>query len=303
MDEPSTTPPQEPQQPEPSADVPPPLPVTGLPESQVVWVTNAPLPMDAVPLEDHAAQPLLSSSPPADPWAHRRGEPRVFAFLWTIYVLLAVAGSILWVARFADVSPNSFSPAARIMLVVIAIGATVLWPMVRLSQASPRGRAVSHIFADTLVVLLPIQLVVWPLIVLAAWPFTIVLAVAATLAAWVALCGGLLAIALSGRPATRPGDAALGARSFWMIVILLVVGAAPLTTFGFQAARTPMPAWLAMLSPLTAIPTISGTGMTGPQSPVTPLEMQIVAFTAIIAAGLWLVAGVRSMLGKHPEPA
>lgn len=227
----------------------------------------------------------------------------MFAFLWTLYVLLAVAGSILWVARFADVSPSSFSPAARIMLVVIAIGATVLWPMARLSQASPRERAVSHVFADLLVVLLPIQLVVWPLVVLAAWPFAIVLAVAATLAAWVALSGGLLAIALSGRAATAPGDGALRSRSLWMVAILLAVGAAPLAGLAFQAARSPMPPWLAMLSPLTAIPMISGTGMSGPQSPVTSLEVRLVALTAMVASGFWLMAGVRSMLGKHPEAA
>jgi hypothetical protein len=189
------------------------------------------------------------------------------------------------------------------MLVVVAVGATILWPMVRLSQASPRGRAVSHIFADMLVVLLPIQLVVWPLVVLAAWPFTIVLGVSATLAAWVALSGGLLAIALSGRPASGPGDASLAARSFWMIIILLVVCAAPLAGLAFQAARAPMPSWLSMLSPLTAIPMISGTGMSGPQNPVTPLEIQLIISTAIIAACLWAGAGVRGMLGNRTEPA
>ena len=30
---------------------------------------------------------------PEDPWAHRRGEPRVFAFLWTMFLFGATAAT------------------------------------------------------------------------------------------------------------------------------------------------------------------------------------------------------------------
>ena len=307
MDQTPTTPPSDPHaQPPPlplpeSVPLPEPLPA----HPDVVWITTPAIAMDAAPshVSPPEPRPPDQAAPIADPWAHRRGEPRLFAFFWLIYILIAIVGSVLWVSQVTIVSASSFSPAARIMLVVVAVGATILWPMVRLSQASPRARAISHVFADTLVVLFPIQLIVWPLVVLAAWPFTIVLAIAATLAAWVALCGGLLAIALSGQPAVRPGDASLAARSFWMIVILLCVCAAPLIGLAFQAARAPMPSWLSMLSPLTAIPMISGTGMSGPQNPVTPLEIQLIVSTAILAAAFWAVAGVRSLLGNRAEAA
>ena len=87
-----------------------------------------------------------------------------------------------------------------------------------------------------------------------------------------------------------------------LVPALLIAGAAPLAALALRAARSPIPAWLDMLSPLTAIPVISGTGMTGPQSPVTPLEIQLIVLTAIVAAALWLIAALRSNLGNPPEP-
>lgn len=217
-------------------------------------------------------------------------------------MLLAVLGSIVWVARFGDVTGGaggSFGPAARIMLVVVGIGATVLWPMVRMSQASPAGSVISHVCADLLVVLGPIQLVVWPLVVLAGWPVGIVAAVDAVLAAWAALCGGLLAIAMVGSRATRPGEAALLARSVWMMVITLVVLMVPVAVLLRRGGAGGTPEWLAMLSPVTAIPRIAGSGTAGPQDPVTGLEIRMICATAGVAAGVWVVAWVREMLGKR----
>ena len=243
------------------------------------------------------------SGRPIDPWAHRRGEPRVFAFLWTVYILLAVGGSILWVARFAAVSGGGFSsPAARIMLVVIAIGATVLWPMVRLSQASPRAGALGHVLADTIIVLVPIQLVLWPLVALASWPLRVVGGVAADLTAWVALTGGLLAIALTGPPATSSDDPALGRRTLWMFTLLVLVGWAPLVLLGLHPARVWV-GWLPMLSPFTAIPALTGTGVSGPQSPVSGLEYRMIVLIGMAAAGTWLLASVRAVLGKWRNTA
>ena len=252
------------------------------------------------------AIPSLAADPfapvrPIDPWAHRRGEPRVFAFLWTVYVLLAVGGSILWVARFAAVSGGGFSsPAARIMLVVVAIGATVLWPMVRLSQASPRAGALGHVLADTIIVLVPIQLVLWPLVALAGWPLGVVGAVAADLTAWVALSGGVLGIALCGRRATNPSDAELASRSIWMLALLVLVGWGPLAMLGLRSARAGWPAWLPISSPLTGISSLTGTAVSGPQIPVTSVEYRMILATGGVAAGAWLLA---SCSGGGWQPA
>lgn len=239
----------------------------------------------------------------ADPWAHRRGEPRVFAFLWTMYVLLAVAGSILWVSRFASVTAGTYGPAARIMLVVVAVGATILWPMVRLSQASPRRGAVSHVLADALIVLMPSQLVLWPLYVLANWPLNIVAGVAGVLAAWIVLVGGVLALALGGRAATEPGDAALTGRTIWMGVILALVCAAPAAMLVAGAGRHAVPGWLPMLSPLSAIPRLTGAGLAGPQNPVTAIQWELIGGVGGAGFVLWFVAFVRSVLGGRREQA
>ncbi len=240
---------------------------------------------------------------PADPWAHRRGEPRLFALGWTIYVLIAVAGSILWVARFASVSAGSYGPAARIMLVVVALGATVLWPMVRLSQMSPRGSVVGHVLADVFVILLPIQFVLWPLVVLANWPLVIVAGVAAMIAAWVMLSGGLQACALSGAPVVEPRDPRLAARSLWMAVIVIAVGLGPMCSLGLAFANRPSPAWLPMISPLTGIPALTGVGLSGPQGPISIGQWESIGVVAAVGVVLWVVAWIRSALGRTRRAA
>jgi len=237
-----------------------------------------------------------------DPWAHRRGEPRVFAFLWTVYVMLAVGGSVLWASRFAALA-SSFGPAARVMLVVLAVGATVLWLMVRLSQASPARAAAAHVLTDCAIILTPVQLVLWPLAVLAGWPLGVVAAIAALMAAWTLLVGGVLAIALGGTRASAPGEMVLLARTAWMLVILALVGWAPLVMASLGSASTPAPVWLAPLSPLTAIPALTGKGISGPQVPVTQMEWRAIGGTAIAAGIAWVLAFVWSMLGRHRDRA
>jgi hypothetical protein len=251
---------------------------------------------------EHPPSPRTNTGAP-DPWAHRRGEPRVFAFFWTVYVLLAVAGSILWVARFAAVSAGSYGPAARVMLIAIAIGATVLWPMVRLCQASPRGSVPAHILADVLVVLLPVQFVLWPLIILAGWPAAIVAGVAAQLFAWVAMSGGFLAIGLSGTHAEAPGDPRLLARAGWMAAILLVVGAGPLMALIYGLGHRAAPEWLSMMSPLTGIPAVTGRGLSGPEAPISAMQWRCITLIAAAAAGVWILAGLRDWLGHRPKRA
>src|SRR5262249_53298101 len=135
-----------------------------------------------------------------DIWAHRRAEPRLFAFLWSVYVLIAVMGSILWLARMPAGSTGAssmYSPAARTLLVVIAAGITVLWPMTRLSQAAPERDPVGSALADLLVVQLPVQMVIWPMALLANWPGPVVMAVAMLFLAWGLLTGGILALAFA----------------------------------------------------------------------------------------------------------
>ncbi|MFN7020294.1 MAG: hypothetical protein ACK4WH_03065 [Phycisphaerales bacterium] len=246
--------------------------------------------------------PILGPSPtPVDPWAHRRGEPRLFAFFWTFYVMLAVAGSVTWLARAGVVTPGSYGPAARIMLVVVAVGMIVLWPMTRLSQASPRGNSVTPALADLLVVQLPVQIVVWPLYVLANWPGDIVLVVSAVFGAWGVLTGGLLALALGGDPVTRVRDPRLGGRAGWMLVFVLLVLGGPIAGATVAGAGGRTPGWLPMLSPITAIPALTGRGLIGPAAPATPLQWQMIVATLSTGVFAWALAAARNGLGRaHP---
>jgi len=246
--------------------------------------------------EERAAQ---DAGPPAtlpDPFAHRRGEPRLFAFLWTIYVLVAVAGSLLWLSRATIVSTSTYGPAARIMLLVVAAGATVLWPMVRLSQTSPRGSALSAALADVVVVLFPMQMILWPLIMLAQWPIGIVGALALLSALWVLVIGGVIAIALAAPAIRASADRGLGERAVWMSVCVAMVAAAPVTAlarggaFGSVAQGAP---WVAMLSPFTAVPALTGRGFSGPQNPVSAEQWWGVGALALPAGSAWILAGWR----------
>ncbi len=236
-----------------------------------------------------------------DPWAHRRGEPRVFAFLWTMYVLLAVAGSLTWVARFTTITASSYGPAARIMLVVVAVGMVVLWPMTRLSQASPPGHPVGAALADLIVVQAPVQIVVWPLLVLANWPRDIVVGLSVLLASWGVVAGGLVALGLSGRRAEQYGDASVQSRTWWMVVVLVAAFGAVVAQWGVRAVGAQVPAWMLMASPVSAIPALTGRGLSGPSAPVSRVQWDMIVGTLALAVLLWSAAVARFGLSRTRE--
>ncbi len=264
-----------------------------------------------------APPPLLASTPPpppaqrmvrvrpADPWAHRRGEPRLFAFLWTVYLLIAVGGSLIWLSRSTVISTSTYGPAARIMLIVVAAGATLLWPMVRLSQASPRGSGLRAALADVVVVLFPMQMILWPLVMLAQWPFGIVAALAAMTTLWVLLIGGIIALALAGPIVRNPTDRGVGERAFWMFICIVLVAAAPSFVLLRRASSQTLPdppEWVPMLSPFTAIPALTGNGFSGPQRPVSTPQLRGIMAIAVPTAAIWALAVVRRRTVR-PAPA
>lgn len=274
-----------------------------LPEPGPPLNPDAPLEPAPPPAPLSMRDELLGPTDRSDPWAHRRGEPRIFAFFWTLFILIAVAGSLVWVARFAAVTSGTYGPAGRIMLMVVAVGATVLWPMVRLSQASPPRPVVGHIAADAWIVLLPIQIVLWPLVFLANWPLNVVGGVASVFVVWTALAGGMLAIGLSGRRIGEFGSVGLGWRTFWMLALLVAVLVAPLVQLGLRSARVVPPDWLSMLSPITSIGELTGRGMSGPQHPVSAVQWEFIVGVGAIALGLWVTAFVRDRVGTAEERA
>lgn len=238
----------------------------------------------------------------ADPWAHRRGEPRLFAVLWVMYVMASMAGSVHWVYGATQVTADSYSPAARIMLIVIAVGACVLWPMVRLSQVRPRGSVLGAIALDAWVIVVPVLMVVWPMIYMAGWPLEVVLAMSLLMLAWTALISGALANALVVETTMR----GLRPRALWMLAILATVLAAPLLGLGLRVVRLRtsdplrdvVPDWLDMLSPFTGVLAISGRGFSGPQNFVSLRQWEILLAIAVVGLSAWIVAWTRSALSR-----
>ncbi len=249
------------------------------------------------PAEPEGAGAVATATTPAkpvDPWAHRRGEPRIFAFFWSLYVLAAVAGSILWLTRLPVISATTYSPAARTLLVVIAAGISVLWPMTRLSQAAPERRPLRSVFADLFVVLAPVQMVVWPMVVLAGWPIDIVAAVAAMLGAWAALAGGILALTFAGRRA--PGPVARGAAMTVCIAAALgapaVLAIEPLRGAGALA-------WLHACSPFTGVFAVTGSGWTGPTTGLRDWHWAGILLVLAAALACWAAALARAGAGSR----
>jgi hypothetical protein len=275
-------------------DVPPTSPSADPSAGAMDGATAGPGPLSpTTPVEP---APVAGES--TDPWAHRRGEPRIFAFLWTVYVLVCVAGSLLWLSRATRVTIGTYSPAARIMLVVVAAGMVLLWPMVRLSQERPRGWPVASALADWFVVQLPVQMVVWPLIVLANWPVGTVGALSALFALWGLLVAGVLALAytFAGGPGDESGaesgaaGAAWRGRWVWMAGMVVLALAAPvlLAATWTPESRIGMDPVRAMFSPLSAIPVLTGTGFSGPENPVTSVQWTVI--TGVGVAGVIFLA-------------
>jgi hypothetical protein len=241
---------------------------------------------------DEPATYEVRSHQVVDPWAHRRGEPRLFAFLWTLYLFITVLGSLLWLTRSGVLAASAYGPAARIMLIVIAAGATILWPMVRMSQLPPPSRPVAAAFNDLVVIVMPVQVVVWPLAFLANWPVKVVAVLAAMLLVWPLLTGGLLAIAFACGD-RRPGRGLSGfSRVAWTLVCIAAASAGPivviLTGVGEQIDISD---WAWKLSPFTLVFLLTGTGLRGPHSPVGVHDWFSLAPVAGAALVTWVIAG------------
>ncbi len=161
-------------------------------------------------------------------WSHRKGEPRVFALLWTAFLMAATLLMFASLSAAWVVSPEAYRPAARSLLMVVSVGVVVLWPMTRLCQAPPRERAVWATFKDMVVVIAPVQALVWPhaLRMLAGWPVEVVAGLSCSMIAWGVVAGGVLALAQVSAPSGAWAGLAL--RWVWMLVFVGMVVGAPL---------------------------------------------------------------------------
>ncbi len=207
------------------------------------------LPMEQ-PVIEHAATDTAAPDPRTvryrDRWAHRRAEPRALAFMWTLYLFFASMLTFAYVGTHGTLSWDVYRPVARLMLVTAAVGIGILWPMVRLSQLPPERRIGRAMFADWIVIVLPLAAVILPQAWLAGWPADVVTAVAAHLASWALLTAGILIIALSGRATPT-------ARSLAMGVCIVLMLAWPITAAIVRGMGEATPTLGDFASPTTAV--------------------------------------------------
>lgn len=179
-----------------------------------------------------------------DPWAHRKGEPRPLALLWAVYLMVASLLTIFSVRAAGAPSTAQFVVACRMTAVMVTLGVALLWPALRLSQMFPRERWRS-LLADMAVLLVPVQAVLWPMMLLTHWPAEVVGALSASAASWAVLSAGVLALAYGGG----------GSHASRVIAMtwLLAVALGPLAMLVFWPGGPSMaPGWLGLASPLTS---------------------------------------------------
>ncbi|MEZ6233220.1 MAG: hypothetical protein R3B68_03425 [Phycisphaerales bacterium] len=269
-----------------------------------------------------AAQPdldLFGNAPHGRPdWSHRRGEPRMFALAWTVFLTLLATLILMRSAVGGRLDMDVYRHVLRQGLMAIITAIVVAWPLVRLSQVRPRGGGVLSAFKDLLIVVVPLQAVLWPQVLLAHWPIEVVAALSATMAAWALLVGAVIALALGTRsfdPDNLPESDAIeppraGGRTLAMTLILawvLLSGIGALVLDGARPAERGLgqhPAWWMMLSPHAGVNEITRSRVEfGPAAHVSPQHGAAVLAIGALALLAWLGAlGREALSPRRPPP-
>lgn len=203
-----------------------------------------------------------------DRWAHRRAEPRPLAFMWTVYLFTATAMTFAAISGAGGLTLDVYRPALRILLMTVAVGVAVVWPMVRLSQSAPVGPAAGASLKDWFAIVAPLQAIVWPQWLLAGWPVRVIAGLAGTLSAWAVLTAGMLALYFAWESGRERRDAT--GRSWMMAGFVGVAGLGPAggAVWGLLTSMGPGPpgrlTWWMLSSPLSAVFEITRDEPSGP---------------------------------------
>lgn len=228
-----------------------------------------------------------------DRWAHRRAEPRPLAFMWTLYLFAATAMTFAAIRGVGGLTLDVYHPALRVLLMTVAAGVVVVWPMIRLSQAGPPEHPASAALKDLFAIVVPLQAIVWPQWALTGWPVSVIGAVAGTLTAWAVLTCGLLAIYFRVEPAqaeeSPPGG--FGSRAMMTLVFVLLAALGPVVGAAWSLlGGTTTPArtsWWMLSSPLTAIFDITADRAAGPVLRGVPAHWAVAANVAVAGVVCW----------------
>ena len=233
------------------------------------------------------------STTPNDPWAHRKGEPRLFTLLWAIYLLLGAMGTIFATRTIGPPTSTSYRAGCLAMLAVVAAGATILWPAVRLSQGTP-SRPIRSVLIDLGVILLPIQSVVWPMPMLTRWPWDVTAAMVMVITGWVVLIGAVVA-----QGVMRP--VGIGRAARMALVCIAIIGGPAVGVIG-SARGWWNPTGGMLTSPITAGWALAGTPPNLRPS-MTGLEWAACIAPCLAAAVAWVLISLRpsrSIRPSHP---
>ena len=177
-------------------------------------------------------------------WSHRKGEPRGLALAWSL-VMLGVAGwSFAASSGAGGVSTEAYRVRASHAAVLLALAVGVLWPMMRLSQVRPRRGVVRSVLVDAMVLLGPMQVMIWPQFLLAGWSVTRCAAVAGVMTGWVIGVGAVIAAGVSSQRTVWRGAA--------MATVLAMALSAPVSAVLWGLDESSSRSWV-WLSPLSAM--------------------------------------------------
>lgn len=250
---------------------------------------------------------LVAPKGEPDRWAHRRGEPRGFAVLWMGFLLVSTLTVFLALGDPMRVTAEGYREGARMLVTVISIGITLLWPMLRLSQLPPVGGGTAMVIKDLIILLIPLQAVLWPQVVITGWTVSAVAATDLLLVSWALLVGAMLAIAVGPGRRPRLGEQTLDAdyqarkigldRTFWMLGLLVGVSLGPVLLLTLQsvgrASSEDVQLLLRMSSPLTAPwEMLKSRIWTGQHAVVGGAHWRAAWMTACLAVSAWILVGI-----------
>lgn len=168
--------------------------------------------------------------------------PRGLIFLSALWL---IGSWLLAIGLRTPVEPSSasYTPLVKMMLICVAIGLLVAWPLLRLSQQATR-RPVGQTILDVVVLLALMQVVIWPLRLVTPWTPLRTAAIDATLSGWTILAGAVVAAAVGS---FRPGPRTLAMMACVALCLLGPAAAAIAAMFDINAVE------LINLSPVTSI--------------------------------------------------
>lgn len=242
---------------------------------------------------------------------HQIRLPRTLLLWWSIWLLASWVLSFGWSSPFM---PNlrAYGSSVRQLLVLLAIGLMIVWPLFRLS-AQNRGAPRIVAFVDFIALVFTLQVVLWPMRIAGQWSVLRLTALDFMLCSWALVIAACVAMgtalplnfrATGARGLTRPFRRANFRRAAWMLVCLLISLIGPLASLAIDPTdriQSPLAAEMFEWSPIASAWWTSAHTLDDPEWGEW-LRISIVAAAGIIAwLGLLVQArsNDRSQQAKH----